>query len=207
MILAFRAAPNAVLAAPGRVRPHPDIYAERANGGPTGAPAHEFFPWSNPPENPPGAGIVAAHGERGPARATRRRRRWVHDMDGDDQPEYAVSSATAYAVYEADASILWQAVVSDLSGLAGGTAFDFLGSGIAQAMYGDENNLLFDGSGMTLFQSPRGSLTLIEYPVVADVDDDGSAEIVVTSNSANSPAVQVVRDIEDRWIQARRIWN
>jgi hypothetical protein len=48
--------------------------------------------------------------------------------------------------------------------------------------------------------------------VVADVDNDGSAEIVVVSNEttddvAGSPTVQVIRDKEDRWIQARRIWN
>jgi hypothetical protein len=48
--------------------------------------------------------------------------------------------------------------------------------------------------------------------VVADVDNDGSAEIVVVSNEttddeAGSPTVQVIRDAEDRWIQARRIWN
>jgi hypothetical protein len=46
--------------------------------------------------------------------------------------------------------------------------------------------------------------------VVADIDDDGSAEIVVVSNqvySTTSPTVQVIRDVEDRWIQSRRIWN
>jgi len=46
--------------------------------------------------------------------------------------------------------------------------------------------------------------------VVADIDNDGSSEIVVVSNlylGAASPTVQVIRDVEDRWIQARRIWN
>ena len=40
----------------------------------------------------------------------------------------------------------------------------------------------------------------------------GSAEIVVVSNETTndeigSPTVQVIRDEQDRWIQARRIWN
>jgi hypothetical protein len=66
--------------------------------------------------------------------------------------------------------------------------------------------------GGVLLQVPRSSGTIIEYPVVADVDNDGSAEIVVVSNTSwqgmqTAPAVQVVRDVEDRWIQARRIWN
>ncbi len=42
---------------------------------------------------------------------------------------------------------------------------------------------------------------------IAVIDNDGSAEIVVVSNGGSQPAVQVIRDVEDRWIQARRIWN
>src|SRR5690606_39024025 len=59
--------------------------------------------------------------------------------------------------------------------------------------------------------APRASWTQAENPVVADVDNDGSAEIVVVSNRGYSnsmqPVVQVLRDAEDRWIPARRIWN
>ncbi|MCA9714430.1 MAG: hypothetical protein KC468_07065, partial [Myxococcales bacterium] len=43
---------------------------------------------------------------------------------------------------------------------------------------------------------------------------DGSAEILVTSSDSiyegQPPAnftIKAVRDVEDRWIQARRIWN
>ncbi|MCA9709788.1 MAG: VCBS repeat-containing protein [Myxococcales bacterium] len=131
----------------------------------------------------------------------------VHDFDGDGAPEYAVSSANDYTVYESDASIVWTAPVQDLSGIAAGTAFDFLGDGIAEAMYTDEINLyVFDGTGSVLFQVARGSGTLSEYPVVADVDNDGSAEILFVSNSS-APTLQVTADVDDRWIQARRIWN
>jgi hypothetical protein len=134
----------------------------------------------------------------------------VHDFDGDGVAEYAMSSASFYTVYEADASILWSSPVTDNSGIAAGTAFDFLGDGIAEAMYADEYYMfIFDGIGDVLLQIDRTSGTLSEYPVVADIDDDGSAEIVVVSNYYNgaSDTVQVIRDVQDRWIQARRIWN
>ena len=135
----------------------------------------------------------------------------IHDFDGDGEPEFAMSSSSYYTVYEADASIVWSAPVSDMSGIAAGTAFDFLGDGTAEAMYADENNMfIFGPAGEVLLQTPRSSGTLSEYPVVADIDNDGSAEIVVVSNTisaATSPTVQVIRDVEDRWIQARRIWN
>jgi len=49
--------------------------------------------------------------------------------------------------------------------------------------------------------------------VVADVDNDGSAEILIVSNlgwfggGTDGPTLTVIRDAQDRWIRARRIWN
>jgi hypothetical protein len=148
---------------------------------------------------------VPASGNNWPRPAT------VHDFDGDGQAEFAMSSAQWYTVYEGDGSIVWSSEVSDLSGIAAGTAFDFLGDGTAEAMYGDEHDFfIFDENGDVLLETTRDSQTLLEYPVVADVDDDGSAEIVIVSQNdegETSPTVKVLRDVEDRWIQARRIWN
>ncbi len=134
----------------------------------------------------------------------------IHDFDGDGLAEFAMSSSNNYTVYNANASIRWTAPVLDASGIAAGTAFDFLGDRTAEAMYADERSMfVFGDMGQTLLQMPRSSGTGTEYPVVADIDNDGSAEIVVVSNQYQgaSPTVQVIRDKQDRWIQARRIWN
>ena len=137
----------------------------------------------------------------------------VHDFDGDGVAEFAMSSQNDYTLYEADATIVWSSYVSDESGVAAGTAFDFLGDGLAEAMYADESSLyVFDELGAKRFETPRTSVTGTEYPVVADVDNDGAAEIVVVSNQSpygprTSPTVQVVRDVDERWVGARRIWN
>ena len=137
----------------------------------------------------------------------------VHDFDGDGEAEFATGSQNNYAVYEIDdsgPSILWVASVLDASGSAGGTAFDFNGDSIAEAMYADETQLfVYDGDGNPLLTAPRQSLTGLEYPVVADIDNDDSAEIVVVSNEGigDAPTVQAIRHEEDQWIQARRIWN
>jgi hypothetical protein len=134
----------------------------------------------------------------------------IHDFDGDERADWASSSQSAYAVYQGPnpADVLWQVVVADFSGAAGGTAFDFLGDGVAEAMYADEQAFrIYDGlTGAVQLEIPRGSPTISEYPVVADIDNDGSAEILVVSSSGQ-PALQAIRDVEDRWIQARRIWN
>jgi hypothetical protein len=139
----------------------------------------------------------------------------VHDLDGDRVADLAVSTCDYYAVLHGSATgftVAWKAPVQDPSGISSSTAFDFLGRGIAQAVYADEQSLfVFDGqTGKVDLRQARTSTTYIEYPVVADVDDDGSADIVVVSQPTGatmSPTVQVFEDAEKRWIPARRIWN
>jgi hypothetical protein len=137
----------------------------------------------------------------------------VHDFDGDMVSEYAQGAGASLLVLEGDMSIVWAAAVVDETGAAGATAFDFLGDGSPEAMYADEHSLfVYDGAGAALLQVPRSSGTGYEYPIVVDVDNDGSAEILVVSNEGwmgaqTAPALQVIRDVDDRWIQARRIWN
>ncbi len=146
----------------------------------------------------------------------------VHDFSGDGTAQFAMSSASHYSVMSLQTdptavTLDWSQDVLDASGIAGGTAFDFLGDGVAEAMYADETTLfVFDGAaGDVLLTSTRASRTLIEYPVVADVDNDGSAEIVVVSNefvdampdTPVSPTVSVVSNASDKWIPTRRIYN
>ncbi|MEX1361996.1 MAG: hypothetical protein AB1Z98_02655 [Nannocystaceae bacterium] len=142
----------------------------------------------------------------------------IHDIGGDARPEVLLSAGSqflALRVEPADGSLqeVWTdapAVVD--AGWATGTAFDFLGDGTAEAIYADEHQLYaFDETGAVLLMAERSSITLQEYPVVADVDDDGSAEIVVGSNAGDGTAqystLTVYGEADDRWVQARRIWN
>ncbi len=138
----------------------------------------------------------------------------IHDFDGDGFVDIAAKSDIYYAVLHGDTSLLWREAVNETSGMSGGTAFDFLGDGTAEAMYADEHTLFgFDGSdGDTLFTTSRRSWTMFEYPVVADVDNDGSAEVLVVSNRWDGPdnpshALKVFRSAQDHWVPARRIWN
>lgn len=135
----------------------------------------------------------------------------IADFDGDGLSDFGISSGDYFTTYRADGTIIWQAPISDNSGLSGGTAFDFNGDGIFEVVYGDEKNIfVFGDQGQVLMQIPHSSGTIIEYPVVADVDNDGSAEIVVVSSygqGQTGPTVRVIGDKANRWPQARRIWN
>ena len=115
----------------------------------------------------------------------------VHDFDGDGIADISDSSCSHVSVYHVDAnfnlSVNWTPMtVDDTSGLASSTAFDFLGRGVADGVYGDQSHALRlrrQVTGKQELSQPRSSGTLIEYPVVADVDNDGSADIVVVSNT------------------------
>ena len=137
----------------------------------------------------------------------------IHNIVGNEWPEIAIGSPNEFRVLDAAFAEVWDAPVDDGSGSSGSSAFDFLGDGTAEAMYMDEISLYVYGQGGSPEMiNDRTSWTSVELPVVADVDNDGHAEIVVVSNGGYAtggwaPAVQVLRDRDDRWVPARRIWN
>ena len=143
----------------------------------------------------------------------------IHDFNGDGRPDYAMTGyrgaddVAEFNIIGNDLSLLFTVDVDD-GGQAGGTAFDFLGDGQADAVYGDEQNFfVFDDSGQALLSWDRASWTSMEYPVVVDVDGNGPANILVVSNDGLGsggglhPTVAAVRDATDGWVQAPRIWN
>jgi hypothetical protein len=141
----------------------------------------------------------------------------VGDFDGTGHPSLMDASCSHFGIWHVGTSALtlqWSQPIDDPSGVAGSTAFDFLGRGIADAVYGDQGKLwVYDGkSGSLEFSEVRNSGTLIEYPVVVDVDNDGSADILVVSNDNGSSGVyqhtlEVFHDAQNRWAPTRRIWN
>ncbi len=128
----------------------------------------------------------------------------VADFDGDGRPEIATAGARAYSVIDPDCvaapttaraggrcasgnttGVLWSQPSQDASSnVTGSTSFDFEGDGRVEAVYADECFArVYDGrTGAVLFSQHHSSCTWYENPVVADVDGDFRAEIVVGSN-------------------------
>ena len=117
----------------------------------------------------------------------------VADFDGDGKPEFGVAMATFYSVLKPNYTtntidVLWKVPNHDLSSsVTGSSVFDFEGDGKAEVIYGDECFLwVFDGeTGAVRFAAPHTSFTGTEASVVADVDGDGHAEILMVSNGAD----------------------
>ena len=134
----------------------------------------------------------------------------VADLDGDGVPEIGVAGAGYYTVVKADGSILWQSVVQDYSSSStGSTAFDFDGDGKVEIVYRDEVRLFaLDGAtGKTVFSTDSGSLTGAEYPLVADVDADGHADIIVPEDAGRFVGIRVFEDLNNSWVPTRSVWN
>ena len=115
----------------------------------------------------------------------------------------------------------WRRGTEDNSSqVTGSSVFDFNGDGAAEVIYNDECRFrVYDGTdGRVWFNEVSESRTRIEYPVVADVDNDGNAEIVfATTNESGfcsenldsqyNNGIEVWGDANDTWVSARRVWN
>jgi hypothetical protein len=106
----------------------------------------------------------------------------------------------------------------DSSAVTGSSVFDFNGDGAAEVVYNDECYFrIYDGrDGTVLFKQHSPSRTRIENPAIADVDNDGNAEIIFPSNNEVSfcstgvdypNGIAVWGDASDTWVAARRMWN
>lgn len=138
----------------------------------------------------------------------------VADYDNDGEVEIGVAGAYRYAVFETNGTLKWAAVTQDSSSnRTGSSVFDFEGDGSAEVVYSDELTLrVYRGTdGAVLFQTPLSSCTWHEYPLVADVDADGNAEIVAVANNncgfGAQRGIYVYGDAGDNWVTTRRIWN
>jgi hypothetical protein len=143
----------------------------------------------------------------------------AHDFDGDGNVDIAVGASTGFTVLSREMKPIFQYSMID-DGLTATTAFDFLGDGQAEAIYADKDKLLFfDVAAQKLVMTWPHSGQM-DYPIVVDVDNDDSAEVIVVSNGTidtsgffpvyvekTAPTVQVLTDSMNRWIPTRRIWN
>ena len=137
----------------------------------------------------------------------------VADFDGDGAAEIAWASNSLMNVYELDGTSLWSQAVDDSSGLAACSGYDVNGDGAYEVIYADQFALrIFDGTSGTVRyeQSGHASATLWEYPAIADLDNDGSAEIVMGSNHYHYggwDGITVFGHAGDGWLKSGTSWQ
>lgn len=137
----------------------------------------------------------------------------VADFDGDGSVEIAIPTRDAISVYRPDGTLVWTAPTTDVSGFSGCSGYDVDGDGAYELFYADEEDFyIFDGAtGAVRYTNPdHNSETLWEYPVIADVDGDGSAEVVLASSYTwpvgTWKGITVLGHVTDGWAAAGPTW-
>jgi hypothetical protein len=137
----------------------------------------------------------------------------VADFDGDGEVEVGWASTGVFSMVELDGTQLWSRSVQDNSGLAACSGYDFDGDGTYEVLYADETTLwIFEGATGAELHSTTGhaSGTLWEYPVIADIDGDESAEIIFGSNNSwinGFSGVTALTHVDDAWMKSGASWQ
>lgn len=156
----------------------------------------------------------------------------IADFNGDGTPDVAVAGGVGYAVFDGKKlvdptvagpnTLLWIRPIVDCSSAStSSTVFDFDGDGKVEAVYADQERLrIYEGpTGNVLWDTCNTSATISENPIVADVDNDGHADVVVGSNgydpgilcndgvNTRQSGLRIFGDAMGNWVRTRSIWN
>ncbi|MCG8328736.1 MAG: hypothetical protein MI974_13680, partial [Chitinophagales bacterium] len=144
---------------------------------------------------------------------------FIGDVTGDCRPEIGMNFSYELRMYEYDGSsnlqLLYSLPTSDGSGRTGVTMFDFNQDGQQELVYRDETHLriLEGATGLTYTSFPMRSGTAFEYPVIADVDQDGEAEILIEgyqeidADGNRDLRLYCFGSAGTPWAPARSVWN
>jgi len=122
------------------------------------------------------------------------------DFNGDGFADVGVSNFNSYFVIDGNTGTLLTSFSTvDNSDRTSSSAFDFDDDGITEFVFMSSNLYIISASGNILFVA--NSLTGSEYPVIADIDLDGQADIV-----ASGSAFRVFNSY-DTWAGADYFWS
>ena len=119
----------------------------------------------------------------------------IGDFDNDGMVELGTAGRNIYVVIEYDAATntlvqKWSKTgLDDGSQRTGSSLFDFEGDGTKEVVYSEEGSLfvLNAETGAEIVRIPAEAGTRTEYPLVADVNADGAAEVILTAQNGNGP--------------------
>ena len=142
----------------------------------------------------------------------------IADFDSDGRPEIGLAGRNVYVVIDDNVSgmgELWSVFSTDNSQRTGSTVYDFHADGFYEVIYRDEDSLyVYNGlDGSVMASIACGAGTRMEYPVVADVDDNGQSEVVCACQDVPGPSnsgndyISMFRSTDYPWVSARKVWN
>ena len=187
----------------------------------------------NKPEADAGMSTLPSHPECNETKSAFGGQPTIADFTGDGDLEIGVAGSCWYSVYKYDSgsgSYLERYALTQTrdwsSASTGATVFDFNGDGAREVVFSDEDAVyvwwIDDSAGLdpwermvTLLEDTNHkSWTIHEYPLVADVDGDGKAEILAVNSHLSEDGepsghygIYVLGASDDDWVSARSHWN
>ncbi len=136
----------------------------------------------------------------------------IGNFDSDPEAEIGVAGSAEFRVYEANGTLKWATPIIDgSSGITSATLFDFDNDGAVEVVFADEQFFyIWRGSdGAELFKAAREHNTAVDMPIVADLNSDGNADIVVPLSGYTQPnqGIRVYRGANGNWARTRKLWN
>lgn len=138
------------------------------------------------------------------------------DVDGDGIPEIGVGARDYFHLLKYNPQTkkltqLWTQKTRDYSSSGvSSSMFDFNFDGKVAVVYNDEiSSYVFDGlTGKIFFKGAHRSGTVMEYPIIVDVNGDGRADLVsATSRNSAIGRLRVTQEIGFNWVNTRPVWN
>jgi hypothetical protein len=146
----------------------------------------------------------------------------IGDFDGNPSTtEFAIATGKALTIYDKAGNQIVKRATNDCSSMSTGvTSFDFNGDGKPEILYNDEDyfrvlTMSNDNRSLeTLWEIRNSTGTVWEYPIVADLNNDFSPEIIIVANQlyAGTSGQKGLRVFTadpntDKWMPTRGIWN
>ncbi len=138
----------------------------------------------------------------------------IADFDGDGQPEIGIKLLGSYLILDRNLNYKNKLIIPAWpdSYLTSATVFDLNGDGIPEVLINSDYFFrIFDGkSGSLIHEEKFGSGGAFQNAIVADVDNDSHAEVIVVGNNYSNNTQEELRvygSADNDWVGAPGIWN